>query len=94
MDIQHDRRQGKFFTMMYGEEYSLEYNEVDKNLWEFHCPVLRYDDQEAKAINDSLIEYGLFYLKRNNIKLLENGSCMQVREFLDNKKELEGILQH
>jgi hypothetical protein len=94
MDIQHDVRQGKFFTIIHSEEYSLEYNEVDNHLWEFHCPLMPPGNPNAKKIMNSLIEYGLFYIKRNNIRLLENGSCEQVRDFLKEKRELEYLVKH
>jgi hypothetical protein len=95
MDIQHDKRQRKFFTLIRDAEYSLEYNEVEDSLWEFHCSFISNMSPNIKEreIRDKLIEYALYYMTRNNIKMFESGCCNQVREFLDKKKNFEYLIK-
>ncbi len=85
---------GKFSTLVKGVEYSLEYNELSTDLWEFHCPYTANsrDGKKEREIREKLIEYALFYMARNRIKILESGSCMSVREYLAGRKELQHLV--
>jgi hypothetical protein len=96
MDIQHDKRQRKFFTFMADIEYSLEYNEIEPTLWEFHCNFISNIGPNIKEreIRDKLIEYAIYYMTRNSIQMFESGSCNQVREFLDKKKNFEYLIKY
>lgn len=87
MDIQHDVRQRKFYSIVKGTEYSLEYNETESGLWEFHCPYMP-ENRKERDVLDKLIEYALYYMRRNRIKLLEPASCMHVKDFMDRRGEL------
>lgn len=91
MDIQHDVRQRKFYSIVKGTEYSLEYNEVEMELWEFHCPYLPNNKIESAAL-DKITEYALYYMRRNNIQLLELGSCKYVSDFMARKNELRSLV--
>ncbi|WMJ73905.1 hypothetical protein RCC89_12135 [Cytophagaceae bacterium ABcell3] len=91
MDIQHDVRQGKFYAIVKGTEYSLEYNDLEPNLWEFHCPFLTGSQREQEAL-DKIIEYAMYYMKRKGIRLCEVGSCSRVKDYLERKKELQETL--
>jgi hypothetical protein len=95
MDIQHDPRQQKFYTIIDETEYSLEYNDLETHLWEFHCAFMLNEITYIKErdIRDKLIEYALYYMKRNNIKLLESGSCHQVKDYLHKKREMEYLVR-
>jgi hypothetical protein len=95
MNIEHDVRQMKFYTILDGKEYSLEYNVVEKNLWEFHCPFFlnEIDKIRERDIKEELIEYALRFMARNNILILESGSCHQVKDYLDRKKDLQFLLK-
>jgi hypothetical protein len=95
MDIQHDARQQKFYTILEDREYSLEYNDVEPKLWEFHCSFMLNEITHLKEmeIRDKLIEYALYFMKRNNISLLESGSCHQVKDFMQRKREMEYLIR-
>lgn len=95
MEIHHDPIHQKFYTLVDNKEYSLEYNEVEPRLWEFHCSFFLNEITKIKEteIRDQLIEYALYYMARNNIKLLESGCCHQVREFLDRQRQLEFLVK-
>lgn len=95
MDIQHDARQQKFYVILDEEEYSLEYNNIDGRLWEFHCSFMFNEVTNLKEMNirDRLIDYALHYMSRNNIQLLESGSCHQVKDYLNKRKEMEFLVK-
>jgi hypothetical protein len=95
MDIQHDARQQKFYTIIDGREYSLEYNYLESGLWEFHCFFIPNDliHLKERDIEDGLIEYALYYMARNNIQLLESGSCPLVKNYLERKREMEFLIK-
>jgi hypothetical protein len=95
MDIEHNLKQQRFSTIYNGREYSLEYNVVDSDLWEFHCPYIPHIITNLKLheIQDNLIDYALRYMARNKIRILENGSCYHVKDFLDKAKDLRFLLK-
>ena len=96
MDIQHDIRQKKFYTTKNEREFSLEYNEVEDNLWEFHCAYnsgLSAKDKEV-IIQNNLIEYALRYMERNKIQILENGSCYSVKDYIESQKDLKNLVKN
>ncbi|MFN6946731.1 MAG: hypothetical protein ACK4ND_17415 [Cytophagaceae bacterium] len=92
MDIHHDLRQQKFYSIIKGTEYSLEYNEIEARLWEFHCPYLP-DNKKEKEVLDTLIEYAIYYMKRNDIHMLEVGSCEHVKDYMERKEELRYLIE-
>lgn len=96
MDIQHDRRQRKFYTLIDDKEYSLEYNELEPTLWEFHCPYIPsiVTNLKQRDIQEELIEYALHYMSRNDIRLFESGSCYHVKDFLDRKRDLQFLIKY
>jgi hypothetical protein len=96
MDIQHDRRQRKFFILIGDMEYSLEYNEINESLWEFHCNFISNIGPNIKEreIRDKLIEYAIYYMTRNNVQMFESGCCNQVKEFLDKKKDFQYLIKY
>lgn len=96
MDILHDRTERKFYTFIDDKEYFLEYNVVNDDLWEFTCNYISRIITNLKEINvrESIIEHALDYMKNNNIKLFESGSCFDVRDFIDRKKEIDYLLNY
>lgn len=96
MDIEHNLKQQRFSTIYNGREYSLEYNVVERSLWEFHCSYIPNIVTNIKLheIQDRLIEYALRYMARNNIRILENGSCYHVKDYLDKAKDLQFLLKY
>lgn len=96
MDIAHDIRQRKFYAFVKNKEYSLEYNELEPKLWEFHCPVISHirDESMENSIEENLIEYALHYMSRNNIRLFESGSCHHVTDYLSRKRNLQYLIKY
>lgn len=96
MDIQHDVRQRKFYTFHDHNEHSLEYNEVEPYLWEFHCPYIPsiVTNLKQMEIQKEIINYALNYMLRNKIQLFESGSCFQVKDFLDEKRDLQFLIKY
>lgn len=96
MDIQHDVRQRKFYTLLDDREFSLEYNDVEPYLWEFHCPYIPsiVTNLKQKEIQEQLIDYALNYMLRNKIQLFESGSCFHVKDFLDKKRDLQFLIKY
>lgn len=95
MDIDHNLKQQRFSAIYNGREYSLEYNVVEPGLWEFHCPYVPniVTNLKVREIQDEIIEYALRYMARNNIRILENGSCFHVKDYLDHKKDLQYLIR-
>ncbi|MCR6640199.1 MAG: hypothetical protein NVV82_14720 [Sporocytophaga sp.] len=96
MNILHDSVERKFYTFIDDKEYFLEYNVVNDDLWEFTCNYISRIITNLKEINvrESIIEHALDYMKNNNIKLFESGSCFDVRDFIDRKKEIDYLLNY
>ncbi len=96
MNILHDNIERKFYTFIDDKEYFLEYNVVNDDLWEFTCNYISRIITNLKEINvrESIIEHALDYMKNNNIKLFESGSCFDVRDFIDRKKEIDYLLNY
>ncbi|MBO9702079.1 MAG: hypothetical protein J7604_17860 [Sporocytophaga sp.] len=96
MNILHDSIERKFYTFIDDKEYFLEYNVVNDDLWEFTCNYISRIITNLKEINvrESIIEHALDYMKNNNIKLFESGSCFDVRDFIDRKKEIDYLLNY
>ncbi|GAL85688.1 hypothetical protein MYP_2917 [Sporocytophaga myxococcoides] len=96
MNILHDSIERKFYTFIDDKEYFLEYNVVNDDLWEFTCNYISRIITNLKEINvrESIIEHALNYMKNNNIKLFESGSCFDVRDFIDRKKEIDYLLNY
>jgi len=96
MNILHDSIERKFYTFIDDKEYFLEYNVVNDDLWEFTCNYISRIITNLKEINvrESIIEHALEYMKINNIKLFESGSCFDVRDFIDRKKEIDYLLNY
>ncbi len=96
MNILHDSVERKFYTFIDDKEYFLEYNVVNDDLWEFTCNYISRIITNLKEINvrESIIEHALVYMKNNNIKLFESGSCFDVRDFIDRKKEIDYLLNY
>ena|SRR5436190_21222909 len=96
MDIQHDVRQRKFYTILNENEYTLEYNEVAPDLWEFHCAFIPAIVTKLKEIEiqEQLIDYALHYMARNNIRLFEGGSCFHVKDYLDKKRDIQFLIKY
>jgi hypothetical protein len=92
MEIEHDVRQRKFYSVIKGVEYSLEYNEAEPGVWEFHCPYLPEDKRESDIL-DKLAEYALYFMRRNGIQLLDAGSCKYVSGYLERKKDLQVLVK-
>lgn len=91
MDVEHDVRQQKFYAVQKGVEYSLEYNVIEPGLWEFHCPYIP-EGKKAMEIQDFIIEYALFFIRRNKIKLYNEGNCEYFSDFANRKKEFHDFL--
>jgi predicted GNAT family acetyltransferase len=97
MEIQHDIRQKKFYTVdKDNNEYSVEYNEIKPDLWEFHCPYISniVTNLKKRDISEAIIEYALYYMARNDIKIFESGSCFHVKDFLDKKRDLQFLIKY
>lgn len=93
MDVQHDIRQRKFYTVSKNTEYSLEYNELDSDLWEFHCSYVP-EGKKEHIVEEKLIEYAVYYMRRNRINVFESGSCHHVKDFLDKKSDLKHLIKY
>jgi hypothetical protein len=96
MDIRHDVRQKRFYTVIDEKEYSLEYNEVEGRLWEFHCPYIAniVTNLKLRDVQEYLIEHALNYMARHQIQLFESGSCYHVKDFLDKKRDLQFLVKY
>lgn len=96
MDIQHDSKEKKFYTILDGKEYSLEYNIVSDNLWEFQCSYVPniVTNLKYRDIQEYLIEHALDYMSKNQIQLFESGSCYHVKDFLDRKRDLQFLIKY
>lgn len=94
MNIQHDVRQSKFFTFVEGKEYSLEYNVLERDLWEFHCPFISniVTNIKERDTREMLIEYALYYMDRNNIRLLESGTCHSVNDYILDREKFKHLV--
>jgi hypothetical protein len=95
MKVFHDITENRFYTILDGQEYSLEYNVINHDLWEFNCTYISsiVTNLKKRDIRDGLIEYAINYMEANNIKIMDSGSCFQVRDYLTNKKDLEFLVK-
>ncbi len=92
MDVIHDGRRQKFYVMDKSREYSLEYNVIEPGVWEFHCPYFP-DSRKALDIQDYITEYAMFFLRRNKIKLLNEGNCPYFSDFANRRKEVYELMK-
>jgi len=91
MDVEHDARQQKFYSIHKDTEYSLEYNVVGPGVWEFHCPYTP-DSRKDMEIKDFLIEYALYFIRRNKIQLQNEGNCEYFNNFSHRRKDIYDFL--
>lgn len=91
MDVEHDARQKKFYTLYKSKEYSLEYNIINPAIWEFHCPYIPESRKEVE-IQDFLIEYALYFIRRNKIQLHNTGNCDYFNDFSQRRKDMYDFL--
>ncbi|HEY8402562.1 MAG TPA: hypothetical protein VIK89_14940 [Cytophagaceae bacterium] len=96
MEIRHDKEERRFYAIYDDKEYSLEYNEVKDNLWEFMCPYIPSIVTNLKEIEirEKLIETAINYMEKHNIQVLDSGSCFHVRDFLDARKDLGFLIKY
>jgi hypothetical protein len=95
MDIVHDKQEKRFYTIVDNQEYSLEYNTIEYNLWEFNCSYISniVTNLKKRDIQEAIIEYAINYMEKNDIKIFESGTCFQVRDFLKKKKDFEFLVK-
>jgi hypothetical protein len=95
MDIIHDKTEKRFYTILDGIEYNLEYNILKADLWEFNCSYISniVTNLKKRDIRDAIIEYAIDYMENNNIKIMESGTCFQVRKYLEKKKDFDFLFK-
>jgi predicted GNAT family acetyltransferase len=95
MDIFHNKEDRRFYTIIDDKEYSLEYNIIENNLWEFNCSYISsiVTNLKKRDIREALIEYAIDYMERNDIKIMDSGTCFQGRDYLEKKKDLEFLVR-
>jgi hypothetical protein len=95
MQIIHDKQEKRFYSIVDNQEYSLEYNIIQDNLWEFNCSYISniVTNLKKRDIREAIIEYAIDYMEKNNVKIFESGTCFQVRDYLKKKKDLEFLVK-
>lgn len=96
MEVWHDQEEKRFYTIVDDKEYSLEYTIAGENLWEFVCPYIPHIITNLKQleIKDKLIEHAVGYMEKHNISIMDSGSCFQVRDYLDKRKDIGFLIKY
>jgi hypothetical protein len=95
MDIRHDKEECRFYTILDGSEYSLEYQKLQDNLWVFNCSFISniVTNLKKRDIREAIIEYAINYMEKNDIRIMDSGTCFQVRDYLETKKDLDFLVK-
>ena len=96
MDINYDAQEKRFFTVQDGYEYNLEYNEVEKNVWQFSCSFLSRIVTNIRElyIRERIIAFAVEFMEKNNIKLLDSGTCYDVSDYVKRQNNLKFLMNY
>ena len=96
MDITYNAQEKRFFAVEDGYEYNLEYNEVEKNVWQFNCSFLSRIITNIKELNirERIIAFAIDFMEKNNIKLMDSGTCFDVTDYVKKQNNIRFLMDY
>ncbi|KTD72840.1 GNAT family N-acetyltransferase [Legionella tucsonensis] len=89
LDIQHDKKNQRFYVEIDNKESNLKYKKIDKQTLDFFTTFVP-KEQRGQGIAAKITNFALQYAKKNDYKIIP--SCPFVKSYIDDNSEYKDLV--